>query len=166
MTTKLTLEECIEIFKPVEGGENKNMGLKPQIASPYALVPEGNYLVTIESVTEEANQWYDPEKDQPNKKNRWQWHFTMPDGVSNITYFTGTMLGTSKANLTKLVAAALGKKVGELTDKDKNDFDTDDIIGKEVMIKVIHTEENEDGNVYHKILTITPKKEKKEKTPF
>ena len=89
----------------------------------------------------------------------------MPDGASVIKYYTGTSVGSKKANLTKLVAAILGKKVADLTKKDKESFDTDDAIGKKVMINIIHVEDDE-GQTWHRISRVMPIKEKKDKTPF
>ena len=145
-------------------GVKKNMKLA--VESPYQLIPEGQYTVTVLSVEESANSFY-KEGEPEHKKTRLTWNLEMPDGISTIKFWTGTNIGSNKANLTKLVAAVLGKRTGDLTEAEKKKFDTDDAIGKKVLIKVIHKEDDE-GQTWHRIDSVkpVPKKGKKDDLPF
>lgn len=155
----------------ITGKDIKNIFLKKSKkmkfanVSPYQLIPEGSYPVTILSFEEVTNTYY-KEGEPEHRKTRLTWNFEMPDGVSIIKYFTGKNLGSTKANLVKLVAAVLGKSPKQLTDKDK-EIDTEKIIGKKVMIKVVHIEdEEEEGQMWHRIQSVKPISKKKDKTPF
>ena len=121
--------------------------------SPYTLIDEGTYKITILTHEETPNTFY-KEGEPDHRKMRLTWVFQMPDGVSTVKYYTGRNLGSVKANLVKLVAAVLGKNPKELTDKDK-EIDTKAIIGKKVMIKIIH-ETDDDNQTWHKIQNVKP----------
>jgi len=131
--------------------------------SPYTLIDEGQYPITILSYEETPNTYY-KEGEADHRKTRLTWIFQMPDGISTTKYFTGKNLGSNKANLVKLVAAVLGKAPKELTDKDK-EIDTVKMIGKKVMIKVVHVEDDE-NQTWHKIQSVKPIGKKKDKMPF
>ena len=152
----VTISDLQNIF--IGKGVNK---VKFVNESPFVLIDEGQYPVTILSVEETANTFY-KEGEPEYRKTRLTWTFEMPDGKTTIRFYTGKNLGSAKANLTKLCAAVLGKQVGELTDKEKNDFDSEQIIGKKVMIKIIHTEDDE-GNTWHRIQWVKPIEVKKGK---
>jgi len=136
-------------------------------SSPYQLIDEGQYPVTILSFEELPNSYY-KDGEPEHRKTRLTWNFEMPDGMTVIKFFTGKNLGSAKANLTKLVAAVLGKSPKELTDKDK-EIDTEKMIGKKVMIKVIHFEDpEEESQIWHRIQSVKPiaKSKKAEDIPF
>jgi hypothetical protein len=143
----------------------KEKAMKFVNESPLVLIDEGVYPVTILSVEESLNQYY-KEGEPEYRKTRLTWTFEMPDGKTTIRFYTGKNLGSQKANLAKLCAAVAGKAVSELTDKEKNDFSDQDMIGKKVMIKIIHTEDD-DGNTWHRIQSVKPIETKKGKPmPF
>ena len=129
--------------------------MKPDIAADIFLIDEGQHEATVLTINEEPNQWYKPGEDPDHRKNRWIWTLSLADGKT-IKYFTGTSIGNKKANLTKLVAAVLGKTVSQLTPEDKDDFDTDEAIGKKVSIDVIH-QDSEDGSMtFNRVERISP----------
>lgn len=132
--------------------------------SPYQLIPEGLHEITILTYEEVPNTFY-KEGEPDHRKTRLTWTFQMKDGISTTKYFTGKNLGSNKANLTKLVAAVLDKAPKELTDKDK-EIDTKKMIGEKVLIKVIHTIDDE-NQTWHKIQRVLPTSmKKKEDLPF
>jgi len=139
--------------------------MKADIQKGYVLFPEGEHTVTILNVNEQVNQYW-KEGESEARKKRWEWALEMPDGVSTIRFFTGTTIGNKKANLTKLYAAVLGKKIADLTDDDLKKFDSDDLIGKKVKIKIINKEDDE-GTEWNRIETVKPVGGvKKDKMPF
>jgi len=139
--------------------------MKADIQKGYVLYPEGNHIVTILNVSEQANQYW-KEGEPETRKKRWEWIFEMEDETSTIRFFTGTTIGNKKANLTKLYAAVIGKKIVDLTDKELEDFDSDNLIGKKVKIKIVN-KEDEDGQEWNRIETVKPVKSKKaEDIPF
>jgi len=155
-----TIEELEKIFL----GKEVKTKVKLTNESPYQLIEEGQYTVTILSVEESPNQYY-KEGEPEHRKTRLTWILEMPDGISTTRFFTGKNVGSAKGNMTKLLAAVLGKNVSELTDEDKK-TDTDDLIGKKVMIKVIHVDDDE-GQTWHRIQSVKPVgKSKKDKMPF
>jgi len=158
MTTTKDIEE---IFL----GKEVKKTMKASINKGFVLYPEGEHIVTILNVSEQVNQFW-KDGDPEIKKKRWEWTLEMSDGISTIRFFTGVTVGNKKANLTKLYAAVLGKKVADLTDEELKDFDTDDLIGKEVKIKIVN-KEDEEGQEWNRIETVKPVKgNKKDKMPF
>lgn len=116
-------------------------------------LPEpGKHLVTLVSVEEVANKFFDPQKDQPDRAKQLEWTFEYQDkpGVQIKVWSSPTLSifkGTKSKALT-IVEALMGK---ELTEEEKQDFpDTEILIGKTCYLDVRH-QKTEDGQLFAKV---------------
>ena len=122
------------------------------------IVPDaGEHLVTIMSVTETPNKFYNPSVDSELKKNQLAWEFAyVKKPEMRIKIWSSLSLSSYKgvgSKAMKIAEAALGKT---LTDQEKEDFDTEELIGKKLLIRVEHV--TKDGNINAKITAFAPSK--------
>jgi len=113
-------------------------------------VPEaGRWLCSLVRVEEEANKYYNPETDRPDRAKSLGWVFSYDENPeSEIRIWTSSSLSIFrglKSKALQLVEALMDKP---MTDQDKETFDgTDSLVGRKCYLIVERTT-RPDGSVY------------------
>jgi len=114
------------ILEKSSGGTYEAVTIKP-----------GMYPATYVGEPEAFDSPFADENGDFPPKLRHTWLVDGPDGEVELSSFTSTKVGHEKATLTRYFVAALGQDVvDEINGNPDDEFDTDDLIGKPVIVTV------------------------------
>lgn len=117
----------------------------------------GRHVCTLISVNEVENQFYKPDKDTEDKKERLEWIFSYDKKPEmqirvwssfNLSFYKG-----NKSNALKMTEALLNKTLSE--EERKEAIDTDLLVGKKCFLTVKH-DKKEDGEISAKVIDFEP----------
>lgn len=133
----------------------------PKLIFKKRVVPDaGKILAKLVSVESVENKFYDSKKQSEDRKEQLEWIFEYEDKPGMqvrlwSTFSVSTYKGKKSRALT-ISEALLGH---ELTDEEKENFETEELIGKKCFLTVKH-EKKEDGQTYAKVIDFEPVSEK------
>lgn len=113
-------------------------------------VPEaGRWLCSLVRVEEEANKYYNPETDRPDRAKSLGWVFSHDHNPeSEIRIWSSPSLSVFKGTKSKALQLVEALTDKQMTDQDKEDFDgTDSLVGRKCYLTVEHIT-RPDGSVY------------------
>ena len=132
----------------------------PKQKSTYEAIPAGSYVARLFSLIHIGTQSFEY-KGEKKTANKVRLTFELPtemkefkEGEGKKPYIISqefTLSMHPKSKLRPTIEAWLGTKLG---DEEAYSFNLEDLIGKECLLSVIHTEK--EGNTYANISTISP----------
>jgi len=113
-------------------------------------LPEaGRWLCTLTKVEEEANKFYDPNIDKPDKSLSLGWIFTYDQkSEMEIRIWTSQIMDIFKNGKSKALMLVESLLDRQLTDKEMDEFEaTNDLVGRKCYLRVKHVT-RPDGSIF------------------
>ncbi len=125
----------------------------PKLIFKKRVVPDaGKVLAELVSVTEVENKFFNPNEQPMDREKQLEWVFSYEDKPEmQIRLWSTFSLSTYKGRKSKALTITEALLNHELTDTEKENFTTDELIGKKCYLTVKH-EKKEDGSVYAKVI--------------
>lgn len=132
----------------------------PKLIFKKRIVPDaGKVLGKLVSVAEVENKFFDPKEHTEDRKTQLEWVFDYEEKPGmQIRLWSSFSMSTYKGRKSKALTISEALLGEELTDGEKENFDTETLVGKTCFLTVKH-EKKEDGQVYAKVIDFESKGE-------
>lgn len=133
----------------------------PKLIFKKRVVPDaGKVLAKLMSVESVENKFYDSKKQSEDRKEQLEWIFEYEDKPGmQVRIWSTFSVSSYKGKKSKALTISEALLGHELTDEEKENFETEELVGKKCFLTVKH-EKKEDGNIYAKVLDYEPISEK------
>lgn len=133
----------------------------PKLIFKKRVVPDaGKVLAKLVSVESVENKFYDSKEQPEDRKNQLEWIFEYEEKAGmQVRIWSTFSVSTYKGKKSKALTISEALLGHELTDEEKENFETEELVGKKCFLTVKH-EKKEDGNIYAKVLDFEPVSEK------
>lgn len=133
----------------------------PKLIFKKRVVPDaGKVLAKLVSVNSVENKFYDSKNQSEDRKEQLEWVFEYEEKPGmQVRIWSTFSVSSYKGKKSKALTISEALLGHELTDEEKENFETEELVGKKCFLTVKH-EKKEDGNIYAKVLDYEPVSEK------
>ncbi|MCL4367344.1 hypothetical protein M1563_04220 [Patescibacteria group bacterium] len=125
----------------------------PKLIFKKRVLPDaGKVSAKLVSVIEVENKFYNPKEQSSDREKQLEWVFEYEEKPGmQIRLWSTFSLSSYKGRKSKALTITEALLNHELTDEEKENFTTDELIGKKCFLTVKH-EKKEDGAIFAKVI--------------